>query len=401
MPLTYLNTPLKEQLMLLSAKIDPSRNTADQISDYLEELIELTTQAYEKKDFNFLGSCADVTRKLSSACFGYLHVRRDLAERFMEHYKLDPHVFTEFFIGKYLEIPHDVGDSIFTQMVQNVIRHQSFFDVDRPRLAGQMLDSVLAEARAAEPAIELFKAIVLTNTGNLSGAGQGIHALAEAKKENPEEVDLLDTFIRMSNTNGIELGLITAPVDNMRSKLEKVTEVNDAVISWARDHQEVIADSIKAGPVSGWITDSIVKATQDMNLPVIVGALAIRSCDFTFSIMSDMYVNHGVLSDAKHMSNIRSYPSRDADIVAFSLVHEDVLDNIEFHQDMVEIIERSLCMVGDKPFNLLSIHTVVGKLVHLMNPKSDVSNMVKSRLGPHLQRHQRFNGMRLDNEMGL
>jgi hypothetical protein len=401
MPLTYLNAPLKEQLMLLSAKIDPSRNTAEQISVYLEELIDLTTQAYEKKDFNFLGACADVTRKLSAACFGYLHERDDLAERFMEHYKLDPHVFTEFFIGKYLEIPHEIGDSIFTQMVQNVIKHQSFFDVDRPRLAGQMLESVLAEARISEPAIALFKTIVLTNTGNLSGAGQGIHALAEAREDQPEEVDFLDVFFRMANNQGLDLGLITAPVDKIRAKLHKNTEVNDAVLAWARDHQEVIADSIKAGPVTEWINDSIVTAAKDMNLPVIVGALAIRSCDFTFSVMSDLYVNQGVLSDEKHMCSIRSYPSHEADIVAFSLVHEDVLENIEFHHDMVELIESSLEMVGDTPFNLLSIHTVVGKLVHLMNPRSDVTNMLKSRLSPHLQRHRRFNGMRLDNEMGL
>lgn len=398
--MTYLNTPLKERLYVLSTKVDPSRNTPDQIQVYLDELISLTAQAYEKKDFNFFGACVDVTRKLCMACFGCLPVRHDLAEKFMEHFKLETNVFIDFFTVDYLSIPHEVGDSIFSHMVANVLKHQSYYDKERPRLAGQMLEAVLGEARTVEPSLALFKAVVLSNTDNFCGSSHVIRALAEVQKERPKVLEFLHNFIEMA-AHGVDINILMGQADETQTKLNKISVVSEAIIAWARDHQNLIAESIKVGPVSEWIGDSVVESALAMNLPVVAQALAIRSTDFTFSIMSALYEESGVFSDEKHLATVMKYPANNADVIAFSLVHQDILFDIDASQDIVMLVGNALDKIGDKPFNLLCIHTVVGKLVAKLKPSADVTDMVESRLGPQLKRHRKFNGIQLDNEIGL
>jgi hypothetical protein len=398
---TYANTPLKEQLLTLNNKVSLSCKTPDETFQHLEALIELVDQAVAKKDFHFLGLCVQLPQKLNAPCFAYLEQRPDLAERYMEHFKLDAHVFTPFLAGSYLTLPHDQGDALLTQMIENVLKHESYFDPERARVAEQLLEAVLGSARIVEPVIALCKAIVLTNTDKFCGAGFLIRALAGAKDEQSSNLGYMDMLVGLASNNGIDVDFLRASMAELRSKEENVNQVNQAVITWTRENQQSIADSLLAGPATEWITESTVKSAQAMGLATIAGALAIRSYEFSFELMSAFYTGQGVLSDERHLHRAMSLPAHEPDILAFSLVHENIQGDMEFGQDLVKVIESALDKIGNMPLNLLSIHTVVGKLVAQMDVKSDVSTLTNSRLGPHLRGFRKFNGMRLENELGL
>jgi hypothetical protein len=393
--------PLKERLSALNFNVTLASQASDYTGHYLDELIAVVDQAILKKDYNLLGYCLQLTQKLNGPCFAHLERCPDLAWRFIEHFKVEPNTFTSFLTGAYRTLPQSLSDALLAKLVENVLKHETYFDLENPRRAEQLLEAVLGESWISEPATALVKAIVLTNTDKFCGAGFVIRAIHSAKGEHTDEFDYVENLLGMVMEQGLDTNHLRTPLAELRAKHKNVNEVNQAVLTWVRENQQIIADSILAGPATAWITDDVVRQAQSMNLPTIVNAMAIRSYEFTFELMSELYTAQGVLSDDRHLRKAKELPAHEADMLAFSLVHENILGDFEFGQDIVEVTESALDKIGNMSFNLLSIHTVVGKLVEQIDIKADVSTLTDSRLGPHLQRFRKFNGMRLEDELGL
>lgn len=269
-PLMPINVTLREQLHVLSIKIKRDDNTGDQLSSYLDELIHLTDQAYARQDFHFLGNCIGITQKLNADCFRIIPERQDLAQRFVRHFRLSAAIFTPFLTSDYLTLPEEVAEPLLDAMVDNIIRHESYFDPERPRVAEQLLEALLSQARTIAAPMTLFRAIVLSNTEHFCGAGFCIRALDETKEDHSDEADFLDSLSRNVNLQGTvaDTADFLKAIENLRSSISKTNTISDGVIAWVKDHQELVAASIKAGPVTDWINDATVKKAQSLSLPV-------------------------------------------------------------------------------------------------------------------------------------
>lgn len=342
----------------------------DDVSRVLEEVILVVENAAKLRDYQYLASLQPLIRHLGNTCMKLIGENDTNLNRFTNYFQVESETYLSFVRDIYPTLPDPQADILLNRMIENLICHETYYSAAKPRIAEELLGATLVNTKSPKHAIELCEAICQVNNTELSGINSVVRAL-----------------------------------DSSKTGMDSV--VLQSTLQWIKNLDYELAIAVKEGGITDYVIERSAASAAGLGLPLTAANLAIRSDSFDFQWMAEIYEQHGVYSDSKHVEYIINKVNTDvlsaAAFVAFSLVYVDILP-----EDMTRFNVKELLTLAARDMKELELEVnpktampVLTRLVEHLPSSTDISELDKSILAPYLRKIRKFNGFRLEDALGL
>lgn len=401
----------------LTTQIIPRAADLEGLDLIMDELIDISIQAAAKRNFKLLGSMESVTRKLGINCLQFAEKAPWITKKYLNSFMVEADEVTGFLKDPYPGLKKSVQTELLEALIDNVLAHETFYSRAKPRVAQEILEALLKHTDRPSPLIRLCEAVAMSNTKDVAGANFVIMAIKNAisaQAQAQAEIDASKALIQaihagdndvMTTLDAESLGVLTKGQQALSSPHLAQSRVIQAALHWLKASEVNIAESIHDGEVCEWTNARSVSAAREFEVPLIAAHLSTRIDAFEYSELAEAAINLGIYTDSKHGASMFEKTNFSinccAGVLAYSLIHKDVLPASFPKGRQHEILEKAVELMDDDPINADFGQSVLERFFSAVPPFADMSKLSKSHIHRDLMKIKKYNGMRLENDMGL
>jgi hypothetical protein len=359
-----------------------------ELSEIMDELIAIAAVAMQRKNYKLLGQINEASKKLGTKCAAYVSSHPQLILRFMENFRVEASDAGPLLEKMIPPLQSQVSHRLIDALVENILRNEAYIVSGHSRAAHELISSFIELNDRSGPVVKLCEAVAHTNTEHLAGASSCLNAIRVAT----------NLAAQSDEEQRLHPGTDSAYF-NKSAMIQEITH-------WLRDSEMAIAQAIREGDPSEWVTIQSIDIAEQWGLAVIAANLLTRMDMISFKKLAVLAKEANFYTDERQIKKIFEThvdvndPQR-AEAIAYCLAFKDFLPDMALTGGFIQTFATAATFMGDEPLNPIHGQNVLERMVEKITSSMDISPLRKTSLHPHLMKIRKYRGMALENDLGM